>query len=141
MENEEKDYARLIAAQNESERRIKIKVIQDTLTEEQKKKRGYAIASGVFFAGALAAVHFSGMDPDQVIQAEMQALNSFDALKEYLSYFTPAIWGALIAAVGSLSQSIKHKKRYKEADKEFYRMMDNQPTDYQDIVEHQAKTK
>ena len=48
MENEDPNYARLMAAQNESDRRQKIYDIQKALTEEQKKKRGYAIASGVF---------------------------------------------------------------------------------------------
>lgn len=35
---EKKDYARLIAAQNESEGRLKIISINNTLSEEQRKK-------------------------------------------------------------------------------------------------------
>ena len=139
MEYESKDYERLIAAQNESARRLKIKSINNILSEEHKKKSMFAIASGVCFAGLMIATHFSEVDMNQAIQTEIQALNSFDALKEYLGTFTPAMWGTMLATAASYSKYIKHSKAYKNANREFYDMMDNQPEDYQDIVEHQAK--
>lgn len=139
MEKESKDYSRLIAAQNESTRRLKIKSINNTLSEEHKKKSMYAIASGVCLVGLIVATHFSGIDMNQAIQTEIQALNSFDALKEYFRTFTPAMWGTMVATATSYSKYIKHNREYKKANKEFYDMMDNQPEDYQDIVEHQAK--
>lgn len=141
MENESKDYERLIAAQNESARRLKIKEINRNLSEEHKKRSMFAIASGVCFAGIMVATHFSGVDVNQAIQTEIQALSSFDALKEYLGTFTPAMWGTMIATAGSISKYIKHNKAYKKADNEFYDMMNTQPEDYQDIVEHQAKSR
>ena len=141
MVNESKDYERLIAAQNESTRRLKIKSINNTLSEEHKKKSMFAIASGVCFAGLMVATHFSGVDMNQAIQTEIQALNSFDALKEYLGTFTPAMWGTMVAGVTTLSKYIKHNKAYQKANQEFYDMMNNEPEDYQDIVEHQAKSK
>lgn len=111
MNNEnEKDYTRLVAAQNESKRRLKIKSINNTLSEEYKKKSMFAIASGVCFTGIMVATHFSGVDINQAIQTEIQALNSLDAFKEYLGTFTPAMWGTMIATAGSLSKYIKHKK-------------------------------
>lgn len=142
MNNEEqKDYERLIAAQNESARRLKIKSISYTLSEEHKKKNAMAIAAGICFAGLIVATHFSGMEPNQALATEIQALNSFDALKEYLSMFTPAMHGAMIATAGSISSYIKHKKKYDKANQEFYDMMDNQPKDYQDIVQSQARNR
>lgn len=137
----EKDYERLIAAQNESARRLKIKEINRNLSEEHKKRSVFAIASGVCFAGLMVATHFSGIDANQAIQTEIQALSSFDALKEYLGTFTPAMWGAMIATAGSISKYIKHNKKYKNANQELYDMMDTQPEDYQDIVEDQAKSR
>ena len=109
MENESKDYEKLIAAQNESARRLKIKEINRNLSEEHKKRSMFAIASGVCFAGIMVATHFSGVDVNQAIQTEIQALSSFDALKEYLGTFTPAMWGTMIATAGSISKYIKHK--------------------------------
>lgn len=143
MENE-KDYERLIAAQNESARRLKIKKINRTLSEEHKKRSMYAIASGVCFAGLMFATQFSGVDVYQAMQTEMQALSSFDALKEYIDTFAPTMLGTMItmvATIGSISKYIKHNKKYKNANQEFYDMMDTQPEDYQDIVEDQAKSR
>lgn len=99
----------------------------------------FAIASGVCFAGLVAAIHFSGIDMNQAIQTEIQALYSFDALKDYLKTITPAMWGTMAATAVSYSKYIKHNKKYKSANEEFYDMMDNQPEDYQEIVEHQAR--
>ena len=143
MENENKEvknYAQLIAAQNESKRRLRVIEIQDELTDEKKKKCGYAIAIGVCVAGLVVATIAANVDVNQAIQTEIQALNSFDALKEYLSNFTPAMWGTIIATSTAVSGYIIHNRKYKKADKEFYDMMDNQPEDYLNIVEHQAKS-
>ena len=41
----------------------------------------------------MVTTHFSGVDPNQAIQTEIQALSSFGTLKEYLGTFTPAMWG------------------------------------------------
>lgn len=139
--SEGKDYARLIAAQNEAQRRLKIKSISNTLTEENKKKNQMAIVSGICFSGLLAAVHFSGIDYGTALETEIKALNSFESLKDYLSLFTPAAYGAMIATAASFHSFLRHKRRYDRANQEFYDMMDTQPEGYQDIVETQAKTK
>ena len=141
MNNDNKDYARLVAAQNEATRRLKIKSIQNNLTDEQKRKNMYATISGICFAGALVATHFSGVDPNTAIATEIQAINSMDALKDYLATFTPAMWLTLTASVSSFFNFLKHRKKYNEANREFYDMMDTEPENYQDIVENQAKSK
>lgn len=50
-----------------------------------------AIVSGVCFDGLMVATYFSGIDPNQALETEVQALSSFDQLKEYFSMFTPAM--------------------------------------------------
>ena len=137
----EKDYARLIAAQNESERRIKIKSINDTLSETNKKKKLFAITSGICFSGMMVALLTSGVDPAEAIKTEIAGLSSFDSLVEYLKTFTPAMIGSLIAFATSLTAYIKADKEYKKADIEFYNMTDNEPVYYQDVVERQARNK
>lgn len=136
---EEKSYSRLVAAQNESKRRLKIKSISNTLSSENLKKKAMAIISGICLAGLAAAIHFSGIDPNEAVAMEIQSLNSFDACKEYLSMITPAMYGTLVTSALSISSYIKHKKNYDKANKDFYDMMDNRPEDYLDIVESQAK--
>lgn len=137
----EKDYGQLIAAHLESERNLKIRSIQNTLTEEKKKKKRYAFASGICFAGTMAATLFSGIDPSQTIPKLIQSLNSFDTLKEYREYFTPAMVGTMITTIISFAQYIRHKKKYDKANQEFYDMDEIRPEDYQDIVEHEARSK
>ncbi len=129
------EYAKSIAVQNESIRRLKIKSIENTLSEEHKKKSMFAIASGICFAGIMVATHFSGADVNQAIQTEIQILSSFDTLQEYLGTFTPAMWISIGATAGSLSKYIEHKKKYDKANQEFYDMI------YPDIVDTQAKIK
>lgn len=136
-----KNYDELIAAQNESERRIKIKGIINTLTEEQKKKRIFAILSGVCFGGLMVATHFSGIDSNQILRTELQSLQSFDAAKEYISSITPAMWEGMIATAVSLSQFIKHKRNYNKANQEFYDVTDNEPINYLDTVKSQARNR
>ena len=140
MENE-KDYARLIAAQNTAAREFEIKKIQNTLTEEHKRKNIMAIVSGIMIAGLTASVHFSGIDPTEALAVEMKALNSFEALKQYLSMLTPATYAAAIGMAGSISAYIKHARNYKKANQDFYAMMDSVPEDYQDVVEAQARNR
>lgn len=138
---EEKDYLRLIAAQNESARRLKIKSVVNEISDEYKSKVKYAIISGVCFTGVAVATYFSGVDAEQALKTEIEALNSFDALKDYLATFTPAMWGTLIAFASCEAKFIMHNKKYKKATREFYDMLDNQPVDYQDVVKSQAKSR
>lgn len=140
-EKVEKDYPRLIAAQNEAARRIKIKSINNKLSEEHKKKVGFAIATGACLAGMVAAVHFSGVDPMEAIKTEVRALGSFEALKEYFETFTPAMWGGIISTAVAFTGYLKHSREYNKANQEFYDMADNHPTEYQDIVQAQAKNR
>ena len=141
MEDETKDYARLIAAQNEHARRLKIKAVNHTLSDEYKNKNKSAIAFGACLVGLVAATHFSGIDISQALQLEIQSLSSFEALKEYLEMFTPAMWGTLAATAVSYTKYLRHVKKYKKANQEFYDMMDSEPADYLDIVEQQAKSR
>ncbi len=163
MDNEEqKDYIRLVAAQNEAARRLRIQGIQNTLTQEHRERRNFAIISGICFIGFVAQQYFGGMDFNQDLntqlqsllsfdglknyletygRAQFQALASFDGLKNYLKTFTPAQWLTLFGTAGSYSNYLKHSRKYAKANQEFYDMMDNQPIDYQDVVERQARSR
>lgn len=140
-EMEQNDYLRLIAAQNEANRRLKIKSINNTLSDEKRKKSNRAIAAGISIVGLTAAVQFSGYDAEQAIALEMQALNSFDALKEYFSLYTPAMWGTLAATAVSISSYIKHSKKYNCAKQELADMTIIEPEVYLEEIEKQAKSK
>ena len=109
----------MIAAQNEYGRRLKIKSINRTLGEENKKKRTMAFISGICFSSALVATYASGLNnPEVVMEAintEIQALSSFSALKDYLAMISPATYGSLVLGSLSFSKYLKHRKNYKKA--------------------------
>ena len=141
MENEEKNYAQLIAAQNESARRLKIKSVTNTLSDENKKKTIYSFISAICFSGLLISAHESGIAANEALKTEISALSSFDSLKEYLKAFTPAMWGTLVATAVSFTNYLKHSRKYDNANREFYDLVDTEPTDYLDVVASQARSK
>lgn len=137
--DETRNYEKMIAAQNESNRRLKICKITRTIVEEDKKRCINGIISGVSVVGLMAATHFSGIDMNQAIQTEFQALNSASAFKEYLSYFTPAMWTSLAGTAVFYLNCIKHNRAYKNAKDEL-NDMDLASVDVcEDVVENHAK--
>lgn len=125
--------------QTDPNRRLRIIDNMVTATEEYTKKNISAIATGICFSGLIVATHFSGIDVNQAIQTEIQSLNSFGTF-EVLKDFTPAMWMSIIAGASSLSQYIKHNKKHKQANQEFFDLMENQLESYQD-VESQGKNR
>ena len=140
-EKNEKDYLRLIAAQNESERTLKIVKTENTINEERRRKIHSAILSGVFMAGMVAAVHFSGFDVDDAIRMEIEAINSMNALKEYLGMITPAMWATAAGTVINIINFINHRRRERNATIELEDMRRYAPENLQDEVERQARNK
>lgn len=139
MEKDNKyDYVKILAAQNEADRRLKIKKIINTLSEEKKQKAKFSIASGVCFSGLLASILFSGFEPMQALQSEIQALNSFDALKDFISNITPAMFGTMISTAYSYVGFIIHSKKYNNANQEFYDMIETHPDYYRNFFEEYA---
>ena len=64
------DYAKLVAAQNEAGRRLKIATFTHDLTEEQKKKSLWGKVSGAFVAGLIATTVLTGFDFNQAVALE-----------------------------------------------------------------------
>lgn len=137
----EPNYTKLIAAQNESRRRLKIASINRTIDTERNKKRISAILAGVFAAGVIVATKYSGVDLDQAIQTEFEAINSLEALKEYLSMITPAMYATIIGAVTNFCNYLRHKRNQKEAMQALNDMDNYAPTAFLDEVERQARNK
>ena len=77
------DYAKLVAAQNEAGRRLKIATFTHDLTEEEKKKSFWGKVSGICIAGIIASSLLTGFDYKEAVALEVQALTSMEALKDY----------------------------------------------------------
>ena len=120
-------------------RKLKIIDINNTLTKEKEKKKEFAIASGICNISLVNAIHFTGLDLKSA--EETQYLSSLDSFKDFLKLFPPAIWATMIVAAVSISNYIKHKKKYDKINQELHDIVDNHPEDYQNIVEYQTKNR
>ena len=112
------NYEQTIAAQNEAGRRLQIRRIENTISDERRIRTRSAIAAGVFFAGACALCELSGIDNYKAIELEMQAINSFSALKDYFAMFTPAETFALISSASLAFSAFRHDRRLHVAERE-----------------------
>ena len=135
MNEENVNYERLIAAQNESARRYKITRIQNTIDEEKRRKNISAIISGTCFVGAIATALASGIDAHEAIQLEIQSLSSFSALKDYLALFSPTFYASAALSAANFVNFIKHSRRYKDANNDMDAMNNNTPEMYMNDME------
>lgn len=139
--NDRNDYSQLIAAQNESARKLKIRSISRDLNEEKKKRRNFAFISGICISTALASATFIDVPTAgglaEVLQTEVNALSSYASLKEYLSFFSPATYGAALLGSISLSKYLKHRSKSNKMKADLYDMVANEPSGYLNIVEDQ----
>lgn len=144
-QNNNVDYAKLAAAQNEHNRKIKIKEINRVLSEENKKKRTAAFISAICISATLTAIAFDGPtnaeEYKNIIEAEIRALTSFSGLKEYLANFSPITYISALMSAVSLSKYKCHKKKYEQANTQFYDMVENSPEDYFTTVENNMRAR
>lgn len=140
-EEKEPNYERAILANQLSERSFKLKQIKNQIDDNKRKTRVAAIMTAIFGAGAMAATYYSGMDTEAAIQAEISAVNSWEAFKEYLSYITPAITLTLVGFVSSLDKYIKDKKAYKKALIEQENLLASNPINYLNDADELGRTR
>ena len=143
LEKKEEDpnYLRLIAAQNETGRLFRIAHLKNQLSDQERRRRNHAIAAGICFAGLIAAGLYSGIDFEAAIQLEIKAINSFEALKEYLATFTPAMWITMTGFAINFAHSNRNRRAAQRTQRDIDVMEALAPEDYQDVVERQARSK
>ena len=136
---ETKDYAKLIAAQNESARKLKIIGVQRELNVARRRRVAAAFATGFYACGLIVATCFSGIDPNEIFHAGIDALNSFDSLKELVQQITPAMWLSILGTIAAYTEFIRQSRNYRTANEEFYDIVNYEPTDYLKTVDSQAE--
>ncbi len=138
---ENPNYLRLIAAQKEAERQVKIANVNYTLTEEHRKRNLARWATAACTVGLLVAGYFNAIDPIEAIKIEIAGLSTFEGLREYLRSITPAEYLGMLGTSAAISQWIKHGSAYKKANAEHASLTDNTPEIFMDVAEHQAKSR
>lgn len=90
-----------------------------TMSEAQKGKNRSALMAGLCILGAAAAVYFNGQDVHQVLQHELNAIYSWEALGQYIQDLGP-LTTLLAAGAGTfIAKYFKHSKKFKQAQNEF----------------------
>lgn len=139
MNEVNQDYAKLVAAQNEAGRRLKITTFTHDLTEEQKKKSLWGKVSGAFVAGLIATTALTGFDVNQAVALEIQSLTSMEALKDYFAMVTPPMWLSMIGTAGSILNYKFHNDKLKKAQFNLDMLKEFLPENYLGEVERQSK--
>ena len=135
----EPNYERASLAEKLGERSFKLKQVEYNLDESKKKKKSAGILAGIFAAGTIAAAHFSGFDPDAAIQAEIEAIKSWDSLKEYVSMITPSMMATITGLALSLTKFIKNNKKYKDTVVERENLIASDPANFLEDADNLAR--
>ena len=89
------------------------------MSEAQKGKNRSAIMAGLCILGAAAAIYFNGQDVQQVLQHELNAIYSWEALGQYMQDLGPLTTLLAAGAGGFIAKYFKHSRKFKQAQNEF----------------------
>lgn len=98
------------------------------MSDAQKAKNRSAIMAGLCILGAAIAIYFNGQDPNQVIQHELGAIYSWEALGQYLQDLGPLTTLLSAGAGGFVYRYFKNSKKFKQKQNEmidFSRSLEN----------------
>lgn len=84
------------------------------IDETKKAKNRSAILAGIFFMGTAASILVGGQDVSQVLQHELNALYSWDGLKQYINDLGPL---TTTLTAGVVAFSIKYVNNAKKLEK------------------------
>ena len=136
------NYLQLIAAQNQSERMFKIRKIRNNINREEKKVVKNSILCGICFIGAATSMQLAGIDVEQAIQLEIDAITSYDALKTYfMEYMNPGILISVAGMVKTYISAVKHREKAQINKEDLEAMMETEPTEYMEDVDNKARTR
>lgn len=89
------------------------------MSEAQKGKNQSALMAGVCILGAAVAVYFNGQDVSQVLQHELNAIYSWEALGQYIQDLGPLTTLLAAGTCGFIAKYLKYSKKLKTAQHEF----------------------
>ena len=124
--DEQQNAVERVAEQMETERRYKILRLERVENDERRARVRGAILGGVSMAALLLLGLNHQATTSELLDLEIQALSSVDALKQYLTSFTPAEYLAVLGTASGFLSAIKHNNRYHQAQGELEDMINSQ---------------
>lgn len=139
----EPDYLKLLAAQKHSERHLKLKEVEHNINSSKKKMLKSSILAGVGIVGLIVSnsllYHDVNMEFSQAIQHTIDILSSISEFKNELLSISPAEWISIVISSFSLSNYIKGRREYSEAQQKYTDMVNTNPMNYSDPVEYMGR--
>lgn len=100
-------------------RRFTILKKERAMDHAQRLKNRSAIMAGICILGAAVAVYFNGQNIHEVLQHELNALYSWEALGQYLQDLGPLATVLSAGAGGFIAKYFKNSRKFKQAQQEF----------------------
>lgn len=100
-------------------RRYEILKRESEINNLQNSRNQSAIVAGLCLLGAVASFHLGGQDINVVIQHELEALYSWEAIGQYLKDLGPITTLLTVSASSFFSQYLKDSKKLKQARQDF----------------------
>ncbi len=108
-----------LAQMAREKRKFTILQRERAMNDAQKAKNRSAIMAGICILGAAVAVYFNGQDMSQVLQHELNAIYSWEALGQYLQDLGPMTTLLAAGAGGFIAKYFKNSRKLKQAQNEF----------------------
>lgn len=89
------------------------------MTEAQKAKNKASLMAGLCILGAAVTVYFNGQDANQVLQTQLDAIYSWEALVQYFKDLGPLTTLLSTGAAAFIAKYLKNSKKLKNAQNEF----------------------
>ena len=89
------------------------------MSDAQKAKNRSAIMAGICILGAAVATYFNGQDINTVLQHELNAVYSWEALGQYLQDLGPMTTMLAASAGAFVAKYFKNSRKFKKAQNEF----------------------
>ncbi len=108
-----------LARMAREDRKFTILQRERAMSDAQKARNRSALMAGLCILGAAVAIYFNGQDPNVMIQQELNAIYSWEALGQHLHDLGP-LTTLLAAGTGTfVAKYLKHSRQYREAQNEF----------------------
>ena len=108
-----------LAQMGREKRKFTILQRERAMNDAQKAKNRSAIMAGLCILGAAVAVYFNGQDINTVLQHELNAIYSWEALGQYLQDLGPLTTLLAAGAGGFIAKYFKNSRKLKQAQNEF----------------------
>lgn len=119
VDEKDREVEKEIPIKNEYERRLNKRTVNNRINDERRSVRISACILGAGVVGAmLVANQYTPDQIDMITQLEAQSLQSFDALKEYLTSLNPAMLGSFLVATRGGFNLGRHIRRERNARRE-----------------------